>query len=148
MPRFIYWTIVLGDGPTAFRARERSDLVPTLTQLRRHHPEAVLKWFERGRLWSSPEEARARLEAERREYRAARGASWRPGGEHRDPRERYKKPREQRKREIIRKLRAKAASGESGRVGSAAKPRPSPRPNDRRPRRSADTRHRGPRTKS
>ena len=57
-PRHAYWTILIGDSPTAFRARERDELLPTFERLRAKQPDAVLKWFERGRLWASPEEAR------------------------------------------------------------------------------------------
>ena len=41
MSRFLYWTIVLGTEPTSFRASEADELLPTLTQLRRKHPEAL-----------------------------------------------------------------------------------------------------------
>ena len=95
-PRFTYWTIILDGGPTAFRAAEREELLPTLKQLQSRHPDAVLKWFARGRLWSSPEEMRehARLKRTGTLYRD-RGPDWRPGGTHRDPRDRFKKkPRE------------------------------------------------------
>ena len=57
-PRHAYWTILIGESPTAFRAREREELLPTFERLRAKQPDAVLKWFERGRLWASPEEAR------------------------------------------------------------------------------------------
>ena len=57
-PRHAYWTILIGDAPTAFRAREREELLPTFERLRAKQPDAVLKWFERGRLWESPQEAR------------------------------------------------------------------------------------------
>jgi hypothetical protein len=49
-----------------------------------------MKWFARGRVWESPE-------AEREAQRAARppqerrGREWRPGGLHRDPRDRFRK---------------------------------------------------------
>jgi hypothetical protein len=87
VPRFLYWTILIGDRPTSFRAKEAADLQPTLVQLRRTHPEARMKWFERGRLWSSPEEARDARAAERARKRPS---TWRPGGRHEDPRQRYK----------------------------------------------------------
>jgi len=106
MPRFLYWTILLGDQPTAFRARERDELLPTLKQLQRQHPEAVMRWYERGRIWDSPEAARAQFEAQRRARKLEqRGPKWRPGGEHRDPRERDKPPREVRRRKLLRRLR-------------------------------------------
>jgi hypothetical protein len=86
--RFLYWTILIGDEPTAFRAAEAADLKPTLVQLQRTHPEARLRWFERGRLWSSPDEAQAARLAER--SGARRPSTWRPGGKHVDPRQKYK----------------------------------------------------------
>src|SRR5512138_1299171 len=59
-PRFTYWTIILDGQPTAFRAAEREALLPTLKQLQSKNPDAVLKWFAHGKVWDSPEEARAR----------------------------------------------------------------------------------------
>jgi len=53
-PRFAYWTILIDNAPTAFRAREAQELLPTLNQLRRTNPNAVMKWFSGGRLWESP----------------------------------------------------------------------------------------------
>lgn len=102
-PRFAYWTIVLGDEPTAFRAAQREELLPTLKQLRRQHEHAALKWFQRGRLWESPEEAERERE-QRREEARARDDKWRPGGEHRDPRERYKVPRDVKRRTMAKKF--------------------------------------------
>jgi hypothetical protein len=85
-PRHAYWTILIGDAPTAFRARDREELLPTFERLRAKQPDAVMRWFERGRLWNSPEEARIPSVGSREK----RGAAWRPGGAHRDPRERPK----------------------------------------------------------
>jgi hypothetical protein len=89
-PRFAYWTILIDDNPTAFRAREAEELLPTLNQLKRKNSNVVMKWFSGGQLWSSPEAAR---DARKRPPPAAekRGAAWRPGGKHEDPRERFKK---------------------------------------------------------
>src|SRR5260221_619076 len=56
-PRYAYWTIIIDNKPTAFRARERDELLPTFVQLRRTNPDAVMKWFARGRLWDTPEQA-------------------------------------------------------------------------------------------
>jgi hypothetical protein len=50
----------------------------------------VMKWFARGRLWTSPAEAQAAQRAPKVPPEK-RGHGWRPGGEHRDPRERFKK---------------------------------------------------------
>ena len=57
-PRYAYWTILIDSKPTAFRAREREELLPTLAQLRRTNSDVVMKWFARGRLWDSPEAER------------------------------------------------------------------------------------------
>jgi hypothetical protein len=109
MPRHLYWTIIAGGVPTAFRSRERDDLLPTLKQLQRQHPDAMLMWFERGRLWESPQQARAQYDAEREQARRPPG--WRPGGEHRDPREKYKKkPRDVRRREQMDRWRQEGAA--------------------------------------
>jgi hypothetical protein len=91
-PRFAYWTILIDGAPTAFRARERDELMPTFTQLRRTNADVVMKWFAQGRLWDSPDEQRA---AGRKPRHASetRGKDWRPGGRHRDPRAKYRRKR-------------------------------------------------------
>ncbi|PYR58823.1 MAG: hypothetical protein DMF91_16190 [Acidobacteria bacterium] len=89
-PRFAFWTILIDGKPTAFRARERDELVPTFQQLRRTNKDVVLKWFARGRLWETPEEAQAAQRAPKRTGEK-RGSEWRPGGGHADPRARFKK---------------------------------------------------------
>jgi len=40
-PRFAYWTILIDNGPTAFRAREAAELLPTLNQLKRTNANVV-----------------------------------------------------------------------------------------------------------
>ena len=105
-PRFAYWTIIVGDQPTAFRAARQDELLPTLRQLQSRHPDAVMKWFARGRLWTSPEEARlAAMVRRERHAREGRGRDWRPGGEHRDPRDRFKVPRDVKRQRFASKLR-------------------------------------------
>ena len=96
-PRYAYWTIIAGGLPTAFRMTEREELLPTFRRIKQKHPDAEMKYFARGRLWSSPDEARVEAErvraaaAERRSTRApSRGRNWRPGGEHQDPRQKFK----------------------------------------------------------
>lgn len=91
-PRFAYWTILIDDTPTAFRAQYKEDLQPTLVQLLRTNPNAVMRWFAKGRLWDNPEQAQwaARNMTEAREKRSR---EWRPGGEHKDPRARFDKRR-------------------------------------------------------
>jgi hypothetical protein len=92
-PRFAYWTILIDDKPTAFRAREREELQPTFTQLQRKNTNVVMRWFARGKLWASREAERDDFQMQRqatlapRERRAdgpkaaeRRGSDWRPGG--------------------------------------------------------------------
>ena len=93
-PRYSYWTIIAGGLPTAFRAAEKDELLPTYARIKQKHPDAEMKWFARGKLWESPESARA---ATRRPEQPpsgvsspSRGREWRPGGEHRDPRQKYR----------------------------------------------------------
>jgi hypothetical protein len=84
-PRYAYWTILIDDRPTAFRARDQAELLPTLHQLKRTNPNAHMKWFARGKLWDNPEQAQwARTHMVKRPER--RGRDWRPGGEHKVPR--------------------------------------------------------------
>src|SRR6266542_2588321 len=85
-PRHAYWTILIDKGPTAFRARDKDELLPTLTQLRRTNKDVELKWFARGRLWDSPEQELVAA----RMPRIKRPRDWRPGGDHKDPRQRFK----------------------------------------------------------
>ncbi len=121
-PRHAFWTIIYGNAPTSFRAAERDELLPTLKQLQSKHPDAVLMWFARGRLWTSPEEAREALfrqratrpdkrrPADRRERRGPGepGRDWRPGGQHRDPRDRFKVPRDVRRKRFAARVRRTA----------------------------------------
>ena len=88
-----YWTILIGESPTAFRAREAADLQPTLVQLQRTQPNAVLKWFEHGRLWASPTEAADNQRTARRDRRD-RDRDWRPGGTHVDVGLAYKRAKQ------------------------------------------------------
>ena len=101
-PRYAFWTILIDHTPTAFRARDQEELLPTLAQLRRTNSDVILKWFARGRLWDSPEQergAQALRRAPARDPRPAgpaeekRGRDWRPGGQHKDPRARFQKRR-------------------------------------------------------
>ena len=108
-PRYAYWTIIAGGLPTAFRAAERDELMPTFQRIKEKHPDAEMKWFARGKLWESQDAARA---AERRggdrrgrpfspaDARRAKAGGrpkeWRPGGEHRDPRQKFIDAKKQR----------------------------------------------------
>src|SRR5687767_3033565 len=78
--------------------------MPTFTRLREKHPDAEMKWFARGKLWDSPEAVRADTEkrraapagtSDRSRHRDRPGGpprdrEWRPGGEHKDPRQKFK----------------------------------------------------------
>src|SRR3954469_6747999 len=88
-PRYVYWTILAGGLPTAFRAADREELLPTFQRLRERHPDAELKYFAQGQLWASPEAAREARESSQGPA-PSRGRDWRPGGEHRDPRQKFK----------------------------------------------------------
>lgn len=96
-PRFAYWTIIVDGQATAFRAADAEELLPTFNRLKEKHPSAVMMWFQGGKLWSSRGEAQdaatAARRAEDRKKRAVesppRDRKWRPGGTHRDPRQKY-----------------------------------------------------------
>src|SRR5512134_539827 len=92
-PRYTYWTIIADGLPTAFRATEKDELLPTFARIKHKHPDAEMKWFARGKLWDSPESARsaaaAKREADARRLKNT-GRDWRPGGNHRDPRQGYR----------------------------------------------------------
>ena len=90
-PRYAYWTILIDQKPTAFRARDQEELLPTFNQLRRKNSDVVMKWFARGRIWESPEAEQAARRAPRLQERRTR--EWRPGGQHRDPRDRFQQKR-------------------------------------------------------
>jgi hypothetical protein len=98
-PRYAYWTIIAGGLPTAFRAADREELLPTFQRIREKHPDAEMKWFARGKLWDSQEEARhghAGNAADRSGGQKSRDRNWRPGGEHRDPRQKFVDAQKQR----------------------------------------------------
>ena len=111
---FMYWVIVAGAQPTAFRSRYAEDLLPTLKQLQRTQPDARLKWFERDRFWDSPEAAKAALAARRASSRE-RGTGWRPGGRHEDPRAKFEVSRDEKRARYKRRMIA----GRTRAAGSA-----------------------------
>ena len=120
-PRYSYWTILAGGLPTAFRAAEREDLLPTFNRIREKHPDAEMKWFARGRLWQSPDEAQADLQR----ARIRRDRDWRPGGDHRDPRQTFKTKRKQddlRREQTRRRPSSKPAVADTRSTGPASKP--------------------------
>ena len=130
-----FWVIVAGNTPTAFRARLADELLPTLHQLQRTHPDVVLRWFDRGKLWDSPEQALEALKAARR-AKSDRGKDWRPGGEHADPRARFKLTRDEKRARFKRRQwrdDRPPSTSDSGRSGADRPPTSYPRRDDRRP---------------
>lgn len=127
-PRYSYWTILAGGLPTSFRAADREDLLPTLRRLKDRHPDAEMKWFQRGKLWASPEAAR--MDSDKQN--APRGRDWRPGGEHRDPREpftRRKRERNQSRRQS--RFARKGAGSDIGKREDHGAKRPAARARQR-----------------
>ena len=121
-PRYSYWTILAGGLPTAFRAAEREELLPTFQQLKRKHADAELRWFARGRLWVSPEEAKA---ASTTASTPPRGRNWRPGGRHEDPRQPFKDAKKERNQRVRRERfdrRSRDAAGSSPPAGNRPAP--------------------------
>ncbi len=87
-PRYAYWTILIDGKATAFRARERDELLPTFNQLARKNGDIAMRYFARGRLWDNPEQAQWAA-THPPEPRLKRDRDWRPGGQHKDPRARF-----------------------------------------------------------
>jgi hypothetical protein len=135
-PRHHYWTIILEGKPTAFRAHTQDELMPTLRQLQARHPDAVMKWFARGRLWESQEQERAEALARRRPKTRPmlerRSPDWRPGGEHKDPRDRFKVPRDEKRRRFAEKARRERSMPPKG-AGPAPPREPGQRARPDRP---------------
>jgi len=113
-PRFAYWTIIAGGLPTAFRAAEQAELLPTFKRIQQKHPDAAMKYFARGRLWASRDEAQQAAETARRRRATRRGQDWRPGGEHRDPRQRFKNARKTRNLERRQQRFERRGKGKKG----------------------------------
>jgi hypothetical protein len=90
-PRYAYWTILIDGKATAFRAREREELLPTFNQLARRNADIVMRYFASGRLWDNPEQARWANRNPAVTRKEPRDRSWRPGGQHKDPRARFEK---------------------------------------------------------
>jgi hypothetical protein len=85
-PRFAYWTILIDGKPTAFRARDQQELLPTFHQLKRTNDDVVLRWHARGRLWESQKQE---WDARRKPRKPIRTAERRRGeGQRRTRRER------------------------------------------------------------
>jgi|SRR5688572_8346466 len=106
-PRHSFWVILIGKTPTSFRAKEREDLVPTLRQLQRTQSDVTLRWFERGKVWESPEAAIGAAKLAATLDREKRTKEWRPGGEHRDPKARFELTRDQKRAKFKREQGSK-----------------------------------------
>lgn len=80
-PRYAYWTIIVDEQPTAFRAGAQEELMPTFKRLQQKHPSAKMMWFQNGKLWPSridaQEAMRARGEMGRRGDERQTGAGFR-----------------------------------------------------------------------
>lgn len=131
--RFTCWVIVAGGQPTAFRSHDPEALLPTLKQLQRTQPDSMLRWFERGKLWTSPADAAFALRAKRRP-KEPRGPGWRPGGSHADPRAKYRLTRDQKRARFKqRQRRNEQPKGQApGEPAGPARPRSSSRQRPRR----------------
>lgn len=62
-PRYAYWTILVDDQPTAFRAASQEDLLPTFKRLKLKHASAKMMWWQSGKLWDSRLDAQAAMHA-------------------------------------------------------------------------------------
>lgn len=133
-PRFSYWTILAGGLPTSFRAADKDELMPTFRRLKEKHPDAEMKYFARGKLWESAEEARRSLTE-----REPRGRDWRPGGEHRDPRQRFKNAKKARNQDRREQRWTRKNQDQTGPHGDPLAPR-----RDRRPAVQGSRHGRGP----
>lgn len=120
---FMYWVIVAGAQPTAFRSRQSEDLLPTLRQLQRTQPNVTMKWFERGRFWDDPSAARE-AQQRKRDSASSRGREWRPGGKHVDPRAKYDIPRDERRARFKKRLVSNSRRREEGAEGQDEPRRP------------------------
>ncbi len=76
-PRYAYWTILVDNQPTAFRAASQEDLLPTFKRLKQKHDSATMMWFQNGKLWPSRVDAQ---EAMRMRGERGREGDRRQGG--------------------------------------------------------------------
>jgi hypothetical protein len=77
-PRYAYWTILVDDQPTAFRAGSQDDLMPTFKRLKQKHASAKMMWWQNGKLWDSRLDAQEAMRA--RGEMGRRGDSRQGGG--------------------------------------------------------------------
>jgi hypothetical protein len=144
-PRYTYWTIILEGKPTAFRASTQEELLPTFKRLQARHPDTVMMWFARGRLWKSEEEAKEAFRA--RQPKDRRGPDWRPGGTHEDPRKRFEIPRDEKRRRFRDRLYRDRSEQQQRERPPSSDRGPRPERSDRpagRPMRHSENRWRGP----
>lgn len=88
-PRYAYWTIIVDDQATAFRAGSLEDIMPTFNRLKEKQPSAKLMWFQSGKLWPSRVDAREAMQmrGERgrdrdpRQVRPSNQPTWKPTGD-------------------------------------------------------------------
>lgn len=113
-PPTMFWVILIGKTPTSFHAKEREDLLPTLRQLQRTQKDVALRWFERGKVWESPEAAIGAARLAETEAREKRTKEWRPGGDHRDPKARFEMTRDQKRAKFKRDQRGGDGGGDEG----------------------------------
>ena len=62
-PRYAYWTILVDEQPTAFRASSQEDLMPTFKRLKEKNPTAKMMWWQNGKLWPSRVDAQEAMHA-------------------------------------------------------------------------------------
>lgn len=77
-PRYAYWTILVDDQPTAFRATKVEELLPTFNRLKQKNPSAVMMWSQFGKLWKSPGEAMAEGKSKDPRQSARPKPEWKP----------------------------------------------------------------------
>src|SRR6478609_8662087 len=73
-PRYAYWTILVDDQPTAFRAGSQEDLMPTFKRLKDKQPTAKMMWFQNGKLWPSRSDACTRRDGPARRLASKRSS--------------------------------------------------------------------------
>ncbi|MEI6244396.1 MAG: hypothetical protein WCQ64_05045, partial [Acidobacteriota bacterium] len=115
----MYWVIVVGNVPTSFRARDQETLIPTLKQLQRKQPDAVIRWFDGTRFFENQERADDRGR-ERDGFRKERKKDWRPGGDHKDPRAKYQISRDVRRARFKERLVMNSRADEPGTPDASA----------------------------
>ena len=93
-PRYAYWTILVDEQPTAFRAALQEELQPTFKRLKEKQPSARMVWFQNGKVWNSRLDAQEAMRARgergragdfRQQQRQRREGTleWKPRGESR-----------------------------------------------------------------